>query len=272
MQKVPIKGLSHITGGGISENLPRVYPADVHAVVDRSTWQQGAVFDWLARHGNIADDEMLRTFNCGVGMVVVVDNKDVGTALSTLQALGENARQIGRVDQGEGPVDIPLSRSLCKTAVLISGSGSNLQAFIDKAAHRARLISTSKLFSAISLTPLAWHARRLRALLPNAWNIVTIADREAFDRAVAGVLDAYQPDLIVLAGFMRILSSLVRTALRRSDPEHPPGPVTSLPRVGHSPESARRGGRMARQHGALCDRRSRRWPTHPTRQAGCGSR
>ena len=104
MQKVPIKGLSHITGGGISENLPRVYPADVHAVVDRSTWQQGAVFDWLAQHGNIADDEMLRTFNCGVGMVVVVDNKDVDTALSTLQALGENARQIGRVDQGEGPV------------------------------------------------------------------------------------------------------------------------------------------------------------------------
>jgi phosphoribosylformylglycinamidine cyclo-ligase len=104
MQKVPIKGLSHITGGGISENLPRVYPADVHAVVDRSTWQQGAVFDWLAQHGNIADDEMLRTFNCGVGMVVVVDNKDVEPALSTLQALGENARQIGRVDQGAGPV------------------------------------------------------------------------------------------------------------------------------------------------------------------------
>ena len=104
MQEVPIKGLSHITGGGISENLPRVYPADVHAIVDRSAWQQGAVFDWLAQHGNIAEEEMLRTFNCGIGMVVVVDNKDVDTALSTLQALGENARQIGRVDQGEGPV------------------------------------------------------------------------------------------------------------------------------------------------------------------------
>jgi len=105
MQKVPIKGLSHITGGGLSENLPRVYPADVHAVVDRSTWQQGAVFDWLARHGNIADEEMLRTFNCGVGMVVVVDNKHVDTALSTLLELGENAWQIGRIDQGDGPVE-----------------------------------------------------------------------------------------------------------------------------------------------------------------------
>jgi phosphoribosylformylglycinamidine cyclo-ligase len=105
MQKVPIKGLSHITGGGISENLPRVYPADVHAVVDRSTWQQGAVFDWLAQHGNIADEEMLRTFNCGIGMVVVVDNKDVDTALSTLLALGEDAWQIGRIDQGDGPVE-----------------------------------------------------------------------------------------------------------------------------------------------------------------------
>ena len=105
LQKVPIKGLSHITGGGISENLPRVYPADVHAVVDRSSWQQGAVFDWLAQHGNIADEEMLRTFNCGVGMVVVVDNKDVDIALSTLLALGEQAWQVGRIDQGEGPVE-----------------------------------------------------------------------------------------------------------------------------------------------------------------------
>ena len=105
MQKVPIKGLSHITGGGISENLPRVYPANVHAVVDRSTWQQGAVFDWLAQHGNIADEEMLRTFNCGVGMVVVIENKDVDTALSTLLALGETAWQIGRIDQGDGPVE-----------------------------------------------------------------------------------------------------------------------------------------------------------------------
>jgi phosphoribosylformylglycinamidine cyclo-ligase len=105
MQKVPVKGLSHITGGGISENLPRVYPADVHAVVDRSTWQQGAVFDWLAQHGNIADEEMLRTFNCGVGMVVVVDSKDVDAAISTLLALGENAWQIGRIDKGDGPVE-----------------------------------------------------------------------------------------------------------------------------------------------------------------------
>ena len=106
MQKVPVKGLSHITGGGISENLPRVYPADVHAVVDRSTWQQGAVFDWLAQHGNIADEEMLRTFNCGVGMVVVVDSKDVDAAISTLLALGENAWQIGRIDKGDGPVEL----------------------------------------------------------------------------------------------------------------------------------------------------------------------
>jgi phosphoribosylformylglycinamidine cyclo-ligase len=105
MQKVRIKGLSHITGGGISENLPRGYPADVHAVVDRSTWQQGAVFDWLAQHGNIADEEMLRTFNCGVGMVVVVEDKDVDTALSTLLALGETAWQIGRIDRGDGPVE-----------------------------------------------------------------------------------------------------------------------------------------------------------------------
>ena len=72
MEKVTIKGLSHITGGGISENLPRVLPEGLHAVVDTSTWQQGPTFDWLASHGNIDVDEMRRTFNCGVGMMVVV--------------------------------------------------------------------------------------------------------------------------------------------------------------------------------------------------------
>ncbi len=107
MRKVSVKGLSHITGGGISENLPRVYPPSVHAVVDRSTWQQGPVFDWLAENGNIAEDEMLRTFNCGVGMVVVVNGKDVDIALSALRELGEDAWQIGHIDEGDGPVEFP---------------------------------------------------------------------------------------------------------------------------------------------------------------------
>jgi phosphoribosylformylglycinamidine cyclo-ligase len=104
MQNVTLKGLSHITGGGISENLPRILPDELHAVVDTATWQQGEVFDWLAGHGNIDVDEMRRTFNCGVGMIVVVDHADLQPALATLNDLGENAWHIGQIEEGTGPV------------------------------------------------------------------------------------------------------------------------------------------------------------------------
>jgi len=104
MQQVTVKGLSHITGGGISENLPRVLPDNVHASVDTSSWQRGPVFDWLAEHGNISQDEMRRTFNCGVGMIVVVDEADLATALKTLESLGEHTWHMGRVTEGTGQV------------------------------------------------------------------------------------------------------------------------------------------------------------------------
>jgi len=104
MQQLTVKGLSHITGGGISENLPRVLPSKLHAVIDTSSWDQGPVFDWLADQGNIAIDEMRRTFNCGVGMVVVVDEADLATALTTLKSLGEDAWHMGQVAEGAGQV------------------------------------------------------------------------------------------------------------------------------------------------------------------------
>jgi phosphoribosylformylglycinamidine cyclo-ligase len=105
MQVVTIKGLSHITGGGISENLPRVLPPTLHAEVDTTSWQQGPVFDWLAEHGNIAVDEMRRTFNCGIGMIVVVSETDLATALTTLHDLGENAWHLGQIATGDGQVN-----------------------------------------------------------------------------------------------------------------------------------------------------------------------
>ena len=105
MKQVAIKGMSHITGGGISENLPRVLPEGVHAIVNTSSWQQGPVFDWLAEHGNISKVEMHRTFNCGVGMVLAVSDADVEIALATLAGLGENAWRIGHVAKDAGPVE-----------------------------------------------------------------------------------------------------------------------------------------------------------------------
>ena len=105
MQQMPVKGLSHITGGGISENLPRVLPQDLHAAIDLSSWQQGPVFDWLAGHGNISDAEMRRTFNCGVGMIAAVAPGDVEQALASLRESGETAWQIGEVLAGSGAVE-----------------------------------------------------------------------------------------------------------------------------------------------------------------------
>ena len=105
MQRIKIKGLAHITGGGITENLPRILDKSVHAEIATASWKQGEVFDWLEEHGGIAVDEMRRTFNCGVGMIVVVDNGDVDIALEVLSANGEIAWKIGGVADGAGEVD-----------------------------------------------------------------------------------------------------------------------------------------------------------------------
>jgi phosphoribosylformylglycinamidine cyclo-ligase len=104
MGKLTIKGLAHITGGGITENLPRILDDTVHARIDTSSWEQGPLFDWLAEAGNIAVDEMRRTFNCGVGMIAVVDEADTSTAVKGLVQAGESAWEIGRIAEGPGPV------------------------------------------------------------------------------------------------------------------------------------------------------------------------
>lgn len=100
MQKVRVRGLAHITGGGITENLPRILPGGLHAEIDLGSWQQGPVFDWIADAGRIAHEEMRRTFNCGVGMVAVVAPDEAAAALSELADSGEKAWLLGRVTAG----------------------------------------------------------------------------------------------------------------------------------------------------------------------------
>jgi phosphoribosylformylglycinamidine cyclo-ligase len=105
MQAVDLKGLAHITGGGITENLPRILDTSLHAEIDTSSWDQGPVFDWLAGTGNITTAEMRRTFNCGVGMIAVVDDDSAGDALGVLADNGEEAWVIGRIADGAGEVE-----------------------------------------------------------------------------------------------------------------------------------------------------------------------
>lgn len=93
----PIKALSHITGGGLSENLPRVLPPTVSATIDLTSWQAPAVFGWLAKAGRLSDAEMLRTFNCGIGMVAVVAKDGADALVRLMQEWGESPVIIGEV-------------------------------------------------------------------------------------------------------------------------------------------------------------------------------
>jgi phosphoribosylformylglycinamidine cyclo-ligase len=99
MQKIRIKGMAHITGGGLVENVPRVLPASVQAVIRRQCWPRPRIFDWLQQHGRVQDDEMHRVFNCGVGYVVVVDAADAVEAAEAFGAQGEACWPIGVIEK-----------------------------------------------------------------------------------------------------------------------------------------------------------------------------
>jgi len=92
---LPVKGMAHITGGGLTENIPRVLPEGVTAELERGSWTIPPLFGWMQQQGNIAEDEMLRTFNCGIGMTVIVAAEDADRAIALLAAEGEQVSRIG---------------------------------------------------------------------------------------------------------------------------------------------------------------------------------
>ncbi len=102
LERVPLKGLAHITGGGLLENVPRVLPDDCCAAISRGAWQRPAIFDWLQQQGRVADTEMHRVFNCGIGMVVIVDAKDAKGTVEAFRDQGETCSIIGRIE-ARGP-------------------------------------------------------------------------------------------------------------------------------------------------------------------------
>jgi phosphoribosylformylglycinamidine cyclo-ligase len=97
-----LRGLAHITGGGLTENLPRILPAGLGAAIDRDAWPLPPVFGWLAEAGGVAEAEMLRTFNCGIGMVAVADPARSETLAETLAGAGEVVHVIGTVTDTPG--------------------------------------------------------------------------------------------------------------------------------------------------------------------------
>ena len=106
MLEVPLHALAHITGGGLLENIPRVIPTGLSVALDSKSWPRPAIFDWLAREGNIAEREMYRTFNMGLGMTLCVAPADVERTLAWLKRADESAWRIGEVRAGGAGVTI----------------------------------------------------------------------------------------------------------------------------------------------------------------------
>lgn len=101
METIEVKAMAHITGGGLTENVPRVLPEFTEAVIDTQSWQWPAVFKWLQEQGNVETSEMYRTFNCGVGMIVCVSQDQAAAAVEALNQSGEHAWIIGNIEKSD---------------------------------------------------------------------------------------------------------------------------------------------------------------------------
>lgn len=104
MKRVAVRGMAHITGGGLVDNVPRILPEGVTAVIDRTSWKVPPLFSFLQEAGRVDREEMYRVFNMGIGFVIVVRKKDVETALALLRTARTSPRVIGRVEKGAGRV------------------------------------------------------------------------------------------------------------------------------------------------------------------------
>jgi phosphoribosylformylglycinamidine cyclo-ligase len=102
MESVTVKGMAHITGGGITGNVPRVLPQGTMAKIRKNAWPRPPVFEWLQQAGGVSEDEMFRVFNCGIGMVVIVARGDAQRAAQALRSTGETVFEIGTIEQASG--------------------------------------------------------------------------------------------------------------------------------------------------------------------------
>ncbi|GAB1300432.1 Trifunctional purine biosynthetic protein adenosine-3 [Apodemus speciosus] len=220
-----VKAFAHITGGGLLENIPRVLPPKLGVDLDACTWRVPKVFSWLQQEGQLSEEEMARTFNCGVGAALVVSKDQAEQILCDIRRRQEEAWVIGSVVacpevknlietiQTNGTVvangflrsNFPVQQKKAKVAVLISGTGSNLQALIDstrdpKSCSQIVLVISNK-------AAVAGLDRAERAGIPTrVINHKLYKTRAEFDSAVDHVLGEFSVDIVCLAGFMRILS------------------------------------------------------------------
>lgn len=222
-----VKGAAHITGGGLLQNVPRVLPKNLGAKLDAQHWSVPAIFGWLAQAGNVTETEMLKTFNCGIGMALVVDPRQVDEVLKLLSRAGEKAWRIGVVtDASPGNVIVEnFPRALAdsysaswqvhsslshrkRVAVLISGTGSNLQALLNSFNDSNNSEVSVSMTLVISNKPNVQGLERAKAARVPTQVIDhrNFTSRLDFDMAVDAALQKAEIDIVCLAGFMRILT------------------------------------------------------------------
>src|SRR5690606_6728232 len=207
-----IHAMAHITGGGLTENIIRVIPEGLGLDIEASAIVLPPVFDWLQREGAVADEEMWRTFNCGVGFVLVVPQEAVATVGAALEAQGLAHRAIGRVvarSGDDGRVRIGGGQAMAllpgrrpRLAVLVSGRGSNLQAVLDAIAGGQL---DAEVVGVFSDRPDAAALARVAPELRWSRKARAYPDRAAFDADLGDAIAACNPDWIFCAGYMRIL-------------------------------------------------------------------
>ncbi|CAH2048229.1 unnamed protein product, partial [Iphiclides podalirius] len=220
LQRGVVKAVAHVTGGGLLGNLPRVIPESVRARLNAHWWHVHPVFAWIADTGAVNDEEMLRTFNCGIGMVLIVAPEDQADVMNITRSFGAmvigtvQARPAGgarvQVDNFASALDFTRRMPLLpnkRVAVLASGNGSNLQALLEAARDPAHCLCAD-IVLLVTNNKDAYALKRAEAAgLPAlVFNHKDYPSREEFDRAVSGALEAHKIDIVCLAGFMRILS------------------------------------------------------------------
>ncbi|KAM8904386.1 trifunctional purine biosynthetic protein adenosine-3 [Spinachia spinachia] len=229
-----VKAYAHITGGGLLENIPRVLPQELAVDLDASRWSIPPVFSWLHKEGGLSEEEMARTFNCGLGAVLVVAPVDARRVLCQLQAHEEAwivgslalkqqgatqvvVRNLQRSLQSAGPApsaesghnDVQhngeMPRRRTRVGVLISGTGTNLQALIDRAKHPS---SSAEIVVVISNRPGVRGLTRASqaGIQTRVVDHKLYGSRAEFDGTIDGVLEEFGVELVCLAGFMRILT------------------------------------------------------------------
>ncbi|KAG1694716.1 Phosphoribosylformylglycinamidine cyclo-ligase [Nymphon striatum] len=193
LKKHKINALAHITGGGLTENLPRVMAENSKGVIDLNSWEKPAVFDWLQEQGNIEEQEMLRTFNCGIGMVAVVDKDDAESIQQHFTDSGINNWVIGSIESStETEPHIEY-----ETVVIFQNIIDHIQAGTINATIAAVISNRADAFGL--------DRAKKADIDTQVLDHTQFETREAFDSELQLLIDSYSPDLIVLAcdGFVK---------------------------------------------------------------------